>query len=82
MLRARFVVAYTTETLLLGNLESLKLSEIPWQSQGGGGSAVGTAGMKGGVEPASEKFIFDSPSTVLVYHAGELSIVEYGRNEV
>lgn len=82
---SRFVVANTTETLLLGDLETLKLSEIPWRVRGGGGSG-GAGGGRGGDGSASaaaaEKFIFDSPSAALVYHASELSIVEYGRNEV
>lgn len=71
----RFVVANTTETLLLGDLETLKLSEIQWQTGGGGGDG-------GGSDSPAEKFIFDSPSAALIYHASELSIVEYGRNEV
>ena len=79
------MVANTTETLLLGDLETLKLSEIPWQARGGGGSG-GVGGGRGGDRSASaaaaEKFIFDSPSAALVYHASELSIIEYGRNEV
>lgn len=62
----RYVVANTTETLLLGDLETFKLSEVPWHTHGG----------------ASEKFIFDNPSAALVVYAGELSVVEYGRNEV
>ena len=32
--RDQFVVAFTTETLLLGNLSTLKLSEIPWTQSG------------------------------------------------
>lgn len=75
---ARFVVANTIETLLLGDLETLKLSEIPWQAPAGGGGGNGLAGD----EAAAEKFIFDSPSAALVYYASELSIVEYGKNEV
>ncbi len=79
------MVANTTETLLLGDLETLKLSEIPWQSRGGIGGSMGGGGgdgdgLAGGA--GAEKFIFDSPSAALVYHASELSIIEYGRNEV
>jgi len=59
----RYVVANTSETLLLGDLETFKLSEVQWQS------------------PGSEKFVFDNPSVCLVYHAGELSLIEYGNNE-
>ena len=60
----RFVVANSTETLLLGDLQTFKLSEVQWH--GGGG----------------EKFVFDNESCCIVYHAGELSLVEYGANEV
>lgn len=73
-------MANTTETLLLGDLETLKLSEIQWQSRGG--SAGDGAAGGGGGDAVAEKFIFDSPSAALIYHASELSIVEYGRNEV
>lgn len=71
-------MANTTETLLLGDLETLKLSEIQWQTRGGGGGGGDAAGS----DSPAEKFIFDSPSAALVYYASELSIVEYGRNEV
>ena len=60
----RYLVAHTCETLLLGDLESCKPSEIPWRSTG------------------TEKFIFDNPHFAIVYYAGEMSIVEYGCNEV
>lgn len=60
----RFVVATTADTLLMGDIESLKLSEIQWHGNG------------------SEKFIFDNPSACIIYFAGEVSLVEYGVNEV
>ena len=60
----RYLLAYTPETLLLGDLESCRPSEIPWHGQG------------------KERFIFDNPHFAMVYKAGELSIVEYGTNEV
>lgn len=69
-------MANTTETLLLGDLETLKLSEIQWQARGGGAADAADS------DSPAEKFIFDSPSAALVYYASELSIVEYGRNEV
>ena len=74
------MVAHTTETLLLGNLETLKLSEIPWQARGGSGT--GTAAESTGGDAPTEKFIFETPSAALLFYAGELSIVEYGRNKV
>mmetsp|Transcript_26109 Transcript_26109/g.57041 ORF Transcript_26109/g.57041 Transcript_26109/m.57041 type:complete len:1764 (+) Transcript_26109:195-5486(+) len=60
----RFLVARTAHTLLMGDLESCKLSEIEWRGDG------------------SEKYIFDNESVCIVYYAGELTIVAYGRNEV
>jgi intraflagellar transport protein 172 len=60
----RYLVAKTPETLLLGDLESCKLSEVPWQSMG------------------SEKYVFDNESACILFQAGELSLVEYGRNEL
>ncbi|CAM9155505.1 unnamed protein product, partial [Chrysoparadoxa australica] len=63
----RYVVANTTETLLLGDLNTFELSEIPWQSN---------------ENANSEKFIFDYPRAAIVFHAGELCVVEYGKNDV
>jgi intraflagellar transport protein 172 len=60
----RFVIANTVDTLLLGDLESAKLSEIQWHGNG------------------SEKYIFDNPSATIIYFAGEVSIVEYGMDEI
>ncbi|MEW5300130.1 MAG: hypothetical protein WDW38_002966 [Sanguina aurantia] len=60
----RFLIARTATTLLMGNLDSCKLSEVPW----GAGAA--------------EKFHFENERACIVHCAGELHIVEYGRNEV
>lgn len=60
----RFVVANTVDTLLLGDLDTLKLSEIQWHGNG------------------TEKFIFDNPAACIIYFAGEVSIVEYGIDEM
>lgn len=60
----QFLVAHTQETLLLGDLVSCKLSEVPWTRAGG------------------EKFYFDTAAAAAVYVAGELCLVEYGRNEI
>lgn len=62
--KGRFVVANTADTILLGDLETLKLSEIQWHGAG------------------SEKYIFDNPAACIIYYAGEVSIVEYGIDEV
>ena len=60
----RYLVANTHSTLLLGDLELSKLSELPWRGSG------------------NEKFDFSNPYICMVFNAGELSIVEYGVNEV
>ncbi|XP_048583111.1 intraflagellar transport protein 172 homolog [Nematostella vectensis] len=61
----RYLVAYTTDTLLVGDLNSNKLSEVPWQATGG-----------------NEKFFFENESVCMVFNAGELSLIEYGNNEI
>ncbi|XP_065670042.1 intraflagellar transport protein 172 homolog isoform X3 [Hydra vulgaris] len=61
----RFLVAHTTETLLVGDLNENKLSEVPWHNSGG-----------------NEKFFFENENVCMVFNAGELSLVEYGQNEV
>uniref|UniRef100_A0A7S1KTE2 IF140/IFT172/WDR19 TPR domain-containing protein n=1 Tax=Percolomonas cosmopolitus TaxID=63605 RepID=A0A7S1KTE2_9EUKA len=63
--RGKYLIGYTPKTLLLGDLESCKLSEVPWN--GGGGD---------------EKFYFENPRVCLVYHQGDVSVVEYGINEI
>jgi intraflagellar transport protein 172 len=60
----RFLVAHTSESVLLGDLSSCKLSEIPWHCTG------------------KEKFFFDNPSVCMIFKAGELTLVEYGCNEI
>lgn len=58
------MVAHTCETLLLGDMESCKLSELPWRGSG------------------NEKFDFGNPNCCMIFNAGELSLVEYGVNEI
>ena len=60
----RFLVASTHNTLLLGDMETCKMSELPWRGSG------------------NEKFDFSNPNICMVFNAGELSIIEYGVNEV
>ncbi|KAM9496806.1 intraflagellar transport protein 172 homolog [Clarias gariepinus] len=61
----RFLVAHTSDTLLLGDLVSNKLSEVVWQGSGG-----------------NEKFFFENETVCMIFNAGELSLVEYGKNEI
>ncbi|XP_031437803.1 intraflagellar transport protein 172 homolog isoform X2 [Clupea harengus] len=61
----RFLVGHTSNTLLLGDLISNKLSEVAWQGSGG-----------------NEKFFFENETVCMIFNAGELTLVEYGNNEV
>lgn len=60
----RYLIAHTQNTLLIGDLNTCQLSEIPWQLSG------------------KERFIFSNPQVCMIYVAGELTLVEYGRNEI
>ena len=60
----RFLMAHTPDTLLCGDLDSNKLSEIPWQSHG------------------DERYIFENETCAIIFQAGELSLVEYGSNDI
>ncbi|KAI9096123.1 hypothetical protein DFS34DRAFT_154359 [Phlyctochytrium arcticum] len=62
--RDQYLIANTPDTLLMGDLASCKLSEIPWQGS------------------EKEKYYFDNPTVCMVFNAGELSLVEYGVNEI
>ncbi|KAJ8355794.1 hypothetical protein SKAU_G00185880 [Synaphobranchus kaupii] len=61
----RFLVAHTSNTLLLGDLGSNKLSEVAWQGSGG-----------------NEKFFFENETVCMIFNAGELTLVEYGSNDI
>ncbi|XP_055666694.1 intraflagellar transport protein 172 homolog isoform X1 [Falco peregrinus] len=61
----RYLVAHTSETLLLGDISSNKLSEVAWQGSGG-----------------NEKFFFDNENVCMIFNAGELTLVEYGSNDI
>ncbi|OPJ79338.1 hypothetical protein AV530_004738 [Patagioenas fasciata monilis] len=61
----RYLVAHTSDTLLLGDIGSSRLSEVAWQGSGG-----------------NEKFFFDNESVCMIFNAGELTLVEYGSNDI
>ncbi|WAR22903.1 IF172-like protein [Mya arenaria] len=61
----RYLVSHTSDTILLGDLQCNKLSEVPWQGSGG-----------------NEKYYFDNESVCMIFNAGELTMVEYGNNEI
>ncbi|XP_053107178.1 intraflagellar transport protein 172 homolog isoform X2 [Hemicordylus capensis] len=63
--KERYLVAHTSDTLLLGDLGSTKLSEVAWQGSGG-----------------NEKFFFENENVCMIFNAGELTLVEYGSNEI
>ncbi|KAL3149712.1 hypothetical protein ABBQ38_013541 [Trebouxia sp. C0009 RCD-2024] len=60
----RFLVANTAETLMMGDMDTCRLSEVSWEATG------------------TEKYHFDNPQVCLVYNAGELSLIEYGQNQL
>lgn len=60
-----YLVARTSETILLGDLQRNLLSEVLWTNSG-----------------RNEKFYFDNPTVCLIFNAGELSLVEYGQNDI
>ncbi|KAL0586022.1 hypothetical protein ABG067_004345 [Albugo candida] len=60
----RFLVGNTSNTLIVGDLQTEQLSEVQWQSTG------------------AEKCIVENENVCIVYQAGELTLIEYGRNEV
>jgi len=62
--RGKYLIGYTPETLLLGDLESCKLSEVQWNEGG------------------EEKFHFENPRVCLVFRDADISIIEYGINDI
>eukprot|EP01137_Pigoraptor_chileana_P037243 Opistho-2@34026 len=60
----QFLIAHTSDTLLMGDMATCKLSEVAWRGSG------------------NEKFYFDNPHVCMIFNAGELSIIEYGINEI
>lgn len=65
--RDNHVVAHTANSMLISDIELNLLSEIPWDRKVPGNDC---------------KFFFDYPGVCLIFSAGELIIVEYGKNEV
>lgn len=61
--KGRFVVGNTSDSILLGDLQTLQMSEIQWHG-------------------SHEKYVFDNPSACIIYYAGEVTIVEYGNDEI
>lgn len=62
--RGRYMIARTFETIIVGDFDTKKISEIPWKTTN------------------KEKFAFDYDKICLISNQGELTIVEYGRNEI
>ncbi len=78
----RYLTARTPSTLLMGDLESCRLSEIPWQPGGGGGGGKGGRAALLAPPAAKERFLFNIwPTVCLVERGGELTLVEYGKTE-
>eukprot|EP00397_Hematodinium_sp_SG-2012_P000872 GEMP01000873.1.p1 GENE.GEMP01000873.1~~GEMP01000873.1.p1 ORF type:complete len:1750 (+),score=429.25 GEMP01000873.1:263-5512(+) len=62
----RYLVAHTVESLMLGDMHTCRLSEIPWHH----------------TVAKDEKFNFDNPDVAMIFKSGEMSLVEYGQNEI
>lgn len=60
----KYVVARTSDTLIVGDLSSAKTAEVPWSGSG------------------NEKFYFEHDRVAMVVNAGELSLLEYGTNDI
>lgn len=63
--RDRYVVAHTSDTLMIGDLQTSNLSEIPWKSNPG----------------SEEKFYFENENVCMIFSSSELTLVEYGAND-
>ena len=69
--RGRYLTARTDETLLCGDVETAKVSEVAWTSGGSRG---------GGGE--RERFDFETERACVVHHDGALFVIEYGVDEI
>ncbi|XP_046396687.1 intraflagellar transport protein 172 homolog [Ischnura elegans] len=65
-----FIVARTSQTLLVGELKRSLLSEVSWNSR------------RGNDDVDKEKFYFENPNVCMVFAGGEMSIIEYGQNTI
>ena len=64
ILKDRYVIAETNNTLIVGDLEIDKNSEIEWNGSG------------------NEKFEFSSQGVCWISNAGEVSVIEFGVDEI
>ena len=64
VLKDRFIIAETSDTLLLGDLVTSKSSEVEWLGSG------------------NEKYEFGSKNICWISNAGEVSVIEFGLNEI
>ena len=74
----QFLVAHTTDTLLLGDLATCRLSEVTLHCDGGPIMCMQILWRGSG----SEKFFFENASVCMIFNAGELAVVEYGNNDI
>jgi intraflagellar transport protein 172 len=58
------IVFTTKDSLLIGDVDRGKYSEIPW------------------IVTGKEIYDFSNPGMCMIYHTGELAIIEYGKNEI
>lgn len=60
------IIARTANSLLISDIELNLISEITWDTNRSAGN---------------EKFFFEYPRVCLIFCSGELTVVEYGKNE-
>lgn len=59
-----FIIMFTRESLILGDLDNEKCSEISWK------------------QTNQEKFDFSNQNVCMIFNQGELTLIEYGNNEI
>ncbi len=59
-----YIVMHTKESLIVGDLDYEKYSELPWNFNN------------------TEKFDFSNPNVCMIFNAGELTLIEYGNNDI
>jgi len=83
----RYVVAHSTDSLLVGDALTGKSSEVPYNyahhagvvtSSKKGASSAAAAAAAANAAKHKEKFFFDNENACMVFNSGELTIIEYG----
>ena len=93
----RFLIASTAETLLMGDLETCKLSEVPWSGSGAEKYHFDNPQVGASLRLHAPSCLSLShlsltlfappcrtlrPQVCMIFNSGELTLIEYGRNEI